>query len=149
MATGKTVAKYITVTIDDSGGTPRIITPSCNSVSQLGLEMESPDVTSYSDGWVNVLVALGSSEIELGGPFNNTATTGAHAVFPAVAGTNVALTFSVAIGILAQPTTGDPKWSGEYVCDSYTVIPGGPNDAVMWKATIKPYGSTAGAWGTV
>ncbi len=149
MATGKTVAKYITITIDDSSGTPRIITPSCNSVSQLGLENAAPDVTAYSDGWSNVLLALPKSEIELGGPFNNVATTGSHSVFRLIVNTNTGYTFTVNVGILAVPTSGDPSWGGEYLCDSYVVIPGGPNDAATWKATLKPYGTSVGAWGAV
>ena len=149
MATGKTVARYITIFMDDSGLVARNITPSCNSVSQLGLTNAAPDVTAYSDGWANVLLALPKSEIELGGPFNNVATTGSHIVFRSIVNTNTGYTFTVNVGILAAPATGDPSWGGEYLCDSYVVIPGGPNDAVTWKATLKPYSTTVGAWGTV
>jgi len=148
MATGKTTGRYVKILLDDSGGTPRDITASVSTIGGIGLSNEQVDVTTLSDSVMQYLSGRGDSTIELGGPFNNTATTGAHGVLSGLNGTNTAATLTIQIGIRAAPTTGDPEWEGEYVVLAYPVNVG--LNEVTWSATLKPaFGAATPAWGTV
>ena len=145
MATGKTNAKHITVQVDDTAPTARDITPDVSNVSGTGLTYAEQDVTGYSDGVINFTLGHPSSEIEITGPFSNTATTGAHTVFSAIVGhvTNTK-TVDIRIGIRAAPASGDPKFSGEYYCASYVVSGDG-----TYSARMVPASSVVPVWGTV
>jgi len=148
MATGKTTGRYVKILLDDSGGTPRDISASVSTIGGVGLNNEQVDVTTLSDSVMQYLSGRGDSTIELGGPFNNTATTGAHGVLSGLNGTNTAATLTIQIGIRAAPTTGDPEWEGEYVVLAYPVNVG--LNEVTWSATLKPaFGAATPAWGTV
>ena len=148
MATGKTTGRYVKILLDDSGGTPRDISASVSTIGGIGLSNEQVDVTTLSDSVMQYLSGRGDSTIELGGPFNNTATTGAHGVLSGLTGTNTAATLTIQIGIRAAPTTGDPEWEGEYVVLTYPVNVG--LNEVTWSATLKPaFGTATPAWGTV
>ena len=148
MATGKTTGRYVKILLDDSGGTARDISASVNTIGGIGLTNETVDVTSLADSVMQYIAGRGDSAIEIGGPFNNTATTGAHGVLSGLVGGNTAATLTVQIGVRAAPTTGDPEWEGEYVVTAYTVDVGA-ND-VTWQASLKPaFGTSTPAWGTV
>lgn len=147
MATGKTNAKHIRVYVDDSTPSAQDISASVSSISGVGLTYEEQDVTAYSDGVVNFVLGHPLSEVEITGPFNNTATTGAHVVFTDIVGLNPAsdtYTLTVQIGIKAAPTSGDPEFEGEYYCSSYVI-----NGDGSFTARMVPASSTAPAWGTV
>lgn len=145
MATGKTNAKHIVVYVDDSGATARDITPAVSNISGVGLEYAESDVTGYNDGVVNFTLGHPSSEIEITGPFDNTATTGAHTVFSGINGQQSAtVTLTVQVGIRAAPTTGDPEFEGEYYCSRYVV-----NGDGTYNARLVPGSSTVPAWGSV
>lgn len=154
MATGKTTSRYITVTLDDSAGTPRNITNSITSIGGIGITYDQVDVTTLADQIMQYLAGRGDAAVELGGVFNNTAVaaapaeSGAHPVLTSLNGANTAATLTIAIGVRAAPTTGDPKFSGEFTCLSY-VLSGDLQNA-NWSASLKPaFGVSAPAWGTV
>jgi hypothetical protein len=154
MATGKTHPRYITVTLDDSGGTPRNISGSITSIGNIGITYDQSDVTTIANAVKQYLTGYGDATIDLGGPFNNTAVaaapaeSGAHSVLPALASTGNAATLTIEIGIRGAPAGGDPKFSGEFVCTSYTVSPSSTD--APWSAQLKPaFGAAAPAWGTV
>ena len=145
MATGKTNARHIKVFVDDSAAAAREITPAVSNISGVGLTHEEQDVRGYSDGVINFTLGHPSSEIEISGPFDNTATTGAHTVFSGICGhVSSTKTVTVQIGIRAAPTSGDPEFEGEYYCSSYVV-----NGDGTYTARMVPASSTAPAWGTV
>ena len=145
MATGKTNAKHILVLVDDNNPTARNITPAVSSISGVGLTFAEQDVTGYSDGIINFTLGHPSSEIEISGPFSNTANTGAHTVFSAIVGDQtVTHTLTIQIGIRAAPTSGDPEFEGEYYCSSYMV-----NGDGTYTARLVPATGTVPAWGTV
>jgi len=145
MATGKTNARWIRVSVDDSGDTARDISASVSNVSEVGLSYEETDVTGYSDGVINFTLGHPSSEIEITGPMSNTADVGSHVVFSGIVGDESATrTVTIQIGIRAAPTSGDPEFEGEYYCSRYTVSGDG-----TYTARMVPGGSTAPAWGTV
>ncbi len=154
MATGKTTSRYVTVTLDDSAGTPRNITNSITSIGGIGLSYDQVDVTTFADSVMQYLAGRGDSAIELGGQFNNTAVaaapseSGAHPVLTSLNGANTAATLAISIGVRAAPTTGDPKFSGEYTCLSYVLS--GDMSSMTWTASFKPaFGTATPAWGTV
>ncbi|MFQ5433845.1 MAG: hypothetical protein ACE5FD_03125 [Anaerolineae bacterium] len=142
---GKTNARWIRVSVDDSGGTPRDISSDVTNIDGSGLTYDETDVTGYSDGWHNVTLGHPDATVTITGPFNNTASTGSHTVFSGIVGLQSAtITLTVQVGIKAAPTTGDPKWEGEYYCTSYLV-----NGDATYTAVLRPAGSTVAAWGTV
>lgn len=144
MATGKTNSRFIRVFMDDSGGSARDISASVSNVSSVGLTYGETNVTAYSDGVVNFTLGTPTADVELSGPFNNTASTGSHTVFSGINGLMTATyTLTVEIGIRAVPTTGDPSFGGEYYCANYRV-----NGDGTWTARLVPASATAPAWGT-
>lgn len=148
MATGKTHSRYIKVLLDDSGGTARDITASISSIGNIGLNYDQADVTAINDSIMQYLAGRGDADIQFSGPFNNTATTGAHTVFTGLNGANTAATLTVQLGIRAAPTTGDPEFEGEFVVTSYLVA--GDMSNLTWSAALKPaFGTSTPAWGTV
>ena len=147
MATGKTNARYITVALDDTSGSARVITPSVSDISGVGLDQTTTDVTAYSDGVINFTLGHPSAEIDITGPLNNTATTGGHIVLSAISNapySQDSYTLTVAFGIRAAPAGGDPEFEGEYLVSSYIV-----NGDGTYSAHLVPATATAPAWGTV
>jgi len=147
MATGKTNAKHIRVTLDSAAVTPvaRDISASVSNISGVGLVYNEQDVTGYSDGVINFTLGHPSSEIEISGPMSNLADTGAHTVLSARAGYQVnTATLTIQIGIRAAPTTGDPEFEGEYYVSSYVV-----NGDGTYTSRLVPASGTVPAWGTM
>lgn len=145
MATGKTNAKHIRVSVDDMVPTARDISAAVSDISGVGLTYEEQDVRGYSDGIVNFTLGHPSSEIEISGPVSNLADVGAHVVFAAIEGDQtITHTLTVQIGIKAAPVMGDPEFEGEYYCSSYVI-----NGDGTYTARMVPGSGTAPAWGTV
>lgn len=146
MATGKTNARYIRVFVDNTSGAAQDLSASVASVNGVGLQNDTTDVTAYSDGVHNFTLGHPSADIEMSGPFNNTASTGSHTVLAAIAAapyTQDSYTVTVEFGIRAAPAAGDPTFEGEYQLVSYVVAGDG-----TWTATFTPASATAPAWGT-
>ena len=142
MATGKTSARYIRVSFNSQD-----ISASVSDISGVGLDYEQQDVTAYSDGVKNFTLGHPSAEIDISGPLNNTASTGGHTVFEAIADapySQDSYTLTVQFGIRAAPTAGDPEFEGEYLLQSYIV-----NGDATYTAHVVPATATAPAWGTV
>lgn len=145
MAAGKTHVKHIKILVDDSGATARDITAAVSNVSGVGLKYDETDVTGYSDGVVNFQLGHPSSEIEISGPIDNTAASGAHTVLSGIVGqVSATVTVEVQFGIRGAPTSGDPNFSGEYFCSSYVIS----GDAT-YTARFVPGSATAPAFGAV
>ena len=53
MATGRTVSKFVSFLLDDSGGTLRVI--AIDSINGVGLTYDEMDVTAFTDAIKNVL----------------------------------------------------------------------------------------------
>ena len=145
MATGKTNAKHIRVKVDDMTPTLQAISAGVANVSGVGLTYAEQDVTGYSDGIINFTLGFPSSELEITGPIDNTATTGAYTVFKAIVGDQtITHTLEVQFGIRAAPATGDPNFSGEYYCSSLRL-----NGDGTYAARLVPASATAPTFGTV
>jgi len=144
MATGKTNAKHIRVFVDDSGDSSQDISASVSNISGVGVTFAEQDVTGYSDGVINFTLGHPSSEIEITGPFSNTASTGSYTVFSGIVGQQSAtIGLIVEFGIRTAPTTGDPNFTGEYYCSSFVI-----NGDATYTARLVPASGTKPDFGT-
>ncbi len=148
MAVGKNkVERWITLTWDDDGSTPRDLTPDLlpGTLSGGGLTLDEVEMTGVSDEVKNFLTGHANSEISGQFYLDDTATTGAHTVLIATVG--LAGTLTIAYGAGAAPTSGDPDWEGEYVLVDASVVLSGNKPVI--QARWLPSGSIAPVWGTV
>lgn len=144
--TARTHAKFITVKLDNAGGTLTDITPYVNSIGTVGLTYETQDVTAFSDGSKNIVIGQPSAPLTIGGPFDTTI----HTQMTAINGAATPLSLDIQIGIRHAWESGEPQFgitsssSVGYVCHSYTV----DMSANTWSAQLDVFGATAPAWGT-
>ena len=145
-STGRTHAKWITVKLDNSGGTLTDITAYVNTVGQFGLTYDTQDVTAFSDGSKNIVIGQPGAPITIGGPFDTTI----HSHMTAINGAVTPLSLDIQIGILSAWDAGEPQFgitssaTSGYLCHSYIV----DMAANTWSATLDVFGATAPAWGT-
>lgn len=149
MATGRTVEKYRRVYINgyDMSGFGRTIGP-------LDLSYEEADLTAHMSDTVKGYLR-NQANVNCGvfnAVFDNTATTGVHALASSTAGGTYRNVIA-AIGIQAAPAQGDPVFGGQFVQKAYQVT----NDGGAVTVSI-PFsgwgvaGSTllyASPWGTL
>ncbi len=141
------IGKHTAVTLDDVGGTPRILTGQITSIGPPGVTYDEVEAGGYShDKWY--LAARGDAPISLEGKFNDTALTGSHTVLNGLNGTNTAATLTVQFGGNAVPATGVPEFEGEYIVTSYMVT-SDLNGLMTFSATLAVATSTLPTWGTM
>lgn len=153
--TGRTVSKWVSFNVDDSGSTLRTIP--INSVSVCGLVYEEQDVTAYQDAVKSALPGMPDAPIEVSGPFDTAVVaaaetlSGSHTVLYNLAGGTTPLTLDVKFGIRHTWETGEPQFgitastANGYICTSYVVDP----NSMTYTAKFVLYpGSAAPAWGT-
>jgi hypothetical protein len=85
--------------------------------------------------------------VEISWNFNAVATTGLFTVLSGIVCAG-AKTLTVDVGQGAAPTTGDPRFSGEFWCQKMNVS-ATPQGKVTLTASFRPSGSAAPAWSTV
>jgi hypothetical protein len=149
MAGKNHVSRSFRLYFDDSGATARdlsgdLVPGSCQGG---GLVYDQVEMTGESNSVKNYLANHPDSEVTATFIVNDTATTGAFTVLKGMMGAGGTLTLQWGQNG-AAPTTGDPKWEGEYVCF------GGPmsfdGGKAVWQITFKPQaGQSAPAFGTV
>lgn len=146
---GKRIGKFVAVLIDDTGASARTITNEVIAINGLPITRGEIEVGGYGQD-MNYLLGRGDSSITLTMLFTDTATTGTHTIFSAhAAAPNTGGTVDIRIGANAAPTTGDPKFTGEFVFNNYTVIPD-LNGSVTSTVVCRPKeGQALPAWGTV
>jgi hypothetical protein len=151
MADGKRIGKWTKVYFDAAGSTAQEITTSVTNIPQLPLTFQEIEAGGYGEE-MNYLGGRGDSQITIEMLFTTTASVGTHTVFAAYmtsANRNVAGTLTVQIGDNAAPTTGSPEFEGEFIVQSYVVVPE-LNGAVRATATLRvAVGQALPAWGTV
>ncbi len=146
----KRIGKFVTISIDDSGGTPRALTNDVTSIGGISLVYDEGEVGGYSQDKF-YLALRADAPLTIEGLFNPTASTGSHTVLSGIVGKNVSpasVTVTIAIGANAAPTNGDPEWEGEYRCTEYTPT-FDLNGPATFSAKLVPGTSTLPAWGTV
>jgi hypothetical protein len=139
---------HVVVKVDDSSGTLRTFANGDITSVDLGLLFTQHDVTGMGDAAQHFLNGQLQAPVTLKGFVTTTATVGTHTVLNGafVAGTTVSL--EVQVGQNAAPTTGDPKFTGEFVIESYK--PALATGAAMtFEAVLKPATGTAPSWGVI
>jgi len=133
MATGRTLKRWARVYIDgyDMSGYTREIGP-------LGVTYDEVEQLALSDGVKGALpnhpeISIGT----LNGLFDNTATSGIHAVLGSA---GVSRDVLIAMGIRAVPAAGDPVFMGAFNHNGYQIAPSGGDIAL----TV-PFGKTSPA----
>jgi hypothetical protein len=148
--------------ISDSGATLREIP--IDSINGVGLEYEAKDVTAWQEAVKNALADTPSGEIEITGPFDNSAAvaaaasaatptlSGSHTVLNAIDGDNLPHTLQILLGIRHYWETGEPTYgiqratasNSGYTLVSYKVNPGDGK----YSAKFVPMGGIAPTWGS-
>lgn len=115
---------WSTLSVDDSGGTPRDIR---NDITNF--EYSTPravqEVTGIDKSAMERLLLLADFSITLNGVFNPTATTSSHAVFKTVGSTSVMRTVSI--------TVSGQSLANECIFTDYA-LSRGDDGALTWQA---------------
>lgn len=148
MAGKNKLTRGTTIEIDDSGGTPRDLSGDLlpGSLNGLGFTAGEVDMTGESNTVQNFLADRKTNTLTARFHANDTSTTGATTVLNGIVQSAVTVTIKIGSGG-AAPTTGDLKFSGEFVCLDAKLVP----DGGKWvhEVTLRPTTSTAPTWGTV
>ena len=139
---------HVQVTLDDSSGTPRIFAAGDILSVDIGLQVQQHDVTGFGQAVQNFINGQFRAPLTLRGFLTNTATTGTHTVINGAYQAGSTVTLKVAIGNNTAPTTGDPKFEGEYLISSYRPVMS-TGSAVTFEAVLVPASGTAPVWGVV
>jgi hypothetical protein len=124
------------VEVDDTGGTPRNLSPYLEEIEPLGPEVSFLDVTGLNDAAQQVIAGVQSGrEFALRGLFDDTATTGPDAVLSGIMGQTVTVSYGP-----AGNSSGQRKVTGEFLCLSYHII-SKVNNQVRFEARFKPDGA--------
>ncbi len=152
MAGKNKISRAFRILWDDLGtglGTARNLTGDLvpGSCQGCGLKYDEVDLTGESDAVKSVLAGQADSEITAQFYVNDTAATGAFTVLTGSDGGYGTLTLQWGSNG-AAPTTGDPKWEGEFVLLEVSMGNNGGRPVInaRWKPQA---GQTAPAWGTV
>jgi len=153
--TGRTVSRWVSFYVDDSGGTLRQIP--VNGINGIGLDYDEQDLTAWQDAIHGVLLAHPSCSITITGPFDTSAAvsasslSGSHTVLYNLAGGSTPLALDVRIGIRHVWESGEPTFgitgtsANGFLCKSYSVNP----DAGTYTAVfVVAAGSAAPEWAT-
>lgn len=137
------MAKYgsssVTVTMDDSGGTPRVITPYVQTIGGLKIETITQDVNPFGGG-AEKPASVGvykSQTIAISGMFDDAATVGPHVVFGTISSTPAATSRTLAVN------TGGGTYTVECIVTGYEVMPKNGN-LTEYAATLQTV--AVGAW---
>lgn len=117
------MAKYgsasVTVTMDDSGGTPRAVTPYVQTMGGLKIETITQDTNPFG-GSAEKPTSVGvykSITIPITGFFDDTATVGPHVVFGTISSTVAAASRTLVVA------TGGGTYTVECIVTGYEVMP--------------------------
>jgi len=116
------------------------------SFSGFGFSSDTVDMTGVSDTVENGLASWLKAPVKAKFYLNDTATTGAYTVLANNVGYVGTLTVQVGSNG-AAPSTGDPKFEGEYTLISAPIVNEGGKLAL--DVTWEPGSATAPAFGTV
>ncbi len=139
---------HVVVRLDDTAGTLRTFANGDIISVDIPLAFDQHDVTGFGDATHNFINGQLNAPVTLRGYLTTTATTGTHTVIRDAYQQGKTVSLQVDVGQNAAPVTGDPRFSGEYLIESYQpVIETGK--AVMFTARLKPAIGTAPAWGVI
>jgi len=106
------------IEVDDSGGTPRVLSPYVDEIEPLGEEVSFLDVTGLNDTARRIIsgVQVGQ-EFLLRGVFDDTASSGPDVVLSGIVGQIGTISYGP-----AGSGSGRRKVTGEFLCLEYRVI---------------------------
>lgn len=136
---GKISAKNAVITVDDSTGSPQVITKDVKSF-EIEYSVDPLEVTGFGEGSKNYVPGILVTGITLDVYWNTAATTGAFTVLKGIVGSATSKTVSI------TPEVGGLTFSGEFMCDGIT--PKGSVDGIIELGSIhfSVMGATAPAW---
>lgn len=141
-------ADYAIVKLDDAGGTPRQFADGDIASVDIGNNLDEMDVSGFGQEVHSVIYGQINAAVTLRGYLTTTANIGTHTVIRDAYQQGKQVTLEVQIGSNAPPVAGDPKFSGEFLIESYRPMLE-TGKAVQFTATLKPATGTAPVWGTV
>ena len=139
---------HVIVKLDNASGTLQTFANGDIRSIDLGMNFDQHDVTGFGDAAHKFINGQLNAPVTIQGYLTTTASFGTHTVLSPVFAQGKQVSLEVQVGQNAAPTTGDPKYTGEFYVESYrpSLATGG---AVMFTATLKPATGTSPAWGTV
>jgi hypothetical protein len=139
---------HVVVKLDDAGGTPRTFANGDITSIDLPLTFDQHDVTGFGSEVHNVINGQMQSPVTLKGYLTTTALVGTHTVIRDAFAQGKQVSLEVQVGNNAAPTTGDPKYTGEFFIESYKPMLD-TGKAVTFEAVLKPAIGTAPSWSAV
>jgi hypothetical protein len=135
----KISAKGAAISVDDSGGSPQVISSDVKSF-EIEYAIDPLEVTGFGDGSKNFTPGQKVIGVTLDVFWNAAATTGAFTVLKGILGQATSVTVSI------TPEIGGLAFSGEFMCDGIT--PKGEVNGVIELGSVhfSVMGSTAPAW---
>jgi len=136
------MAKYgsasVTITLDDSGGTPRIITGFVLSMGGLKITNKTQPSTPFGVGWEQTLVTgmRAGDKIQLQGLYDDTADTGTAATL-LVTDADAAIGFTRALVIVVG---GAKTYTAEVILEESSINPK-TGALTEYSATLQPTGT--------
>ena len=103
-------------------------------------------ITSTSLG--GCFVGKGKAPVTVKGFVTTTTDTGTHTVINSAFAAGSQVSLEVQVGNNATPTTGNPKFTGEFFVESYKPALA-TGAAVTFEAVLKPATGSAPSWGTI
>lgn len=139
---------HVVVILDDASGSPRTFANGDIISIDLGLMADQHDVTGFGDAVHKYINGQKRAPVTIKGYLTTTATIGTHTVIQPVFKDGKQVTLEVRVGQNAAPTTGDPKYTGEFFVASYSPVfeTGG---AVKFTAMLTPATGAEPLWGNV
>jgi hypothetical protein len=139
----KIAGDHVNVIIDNATGTTKVVTTGGQTL-EITQTTDTHDVSGFGEGVHNFVPGQDVQGITLSGP----ADFAADAVCDVLKDlSGVAGTVTVEIGQNAAPTTGDPTFSGEFLCSQFNVSLS-TGAAVTYNAAWVKSNATAAVWGT-
>jgi hypothetical protein len=135
----KISAKGAAISVDDSGGSPQVISSDVKSF-EIEYAIDPLEVTGFGDGSKNFTPGQKVIGVTLDVFWNAAATTGAFTVLKGILGQATSVTVSI------TPESGGLAFSGEFMCDGIT--PKGEVNGVIELGSVhfSVMGSVAPAW---
>lgn len=136
--------KDTVVKLDDSGGTLRDLSQFITSVD-IPVAIDVAEVTGMGQPRKNYITGLqDSNPIAINGNWDDTPTTGPHAVFTSLIGGTAGYTLEV---YPAGTASGKPKFSGEALLTSYSLSTG-VGGQITFTVNLAPFGTAGFSWGS-
>lgn len=140
---GKTDSRYITV---DVGGLA--VECSINNLGGVGVTNSQIDITTLCNTIMEMLQGVGDLNLSFAGPFDN-GVNGMYTVIRPLATAGTLSVVTIAIGINAAPTTGDPEFVITNGIFFDYIVAGSVASATTDSVTLRGGQGITAVWGTV